>query len=164
MINFVTQNSRMTRFLSIVLASLCTATVAMAQPGQTGSGGDILKTLQESSGRNNRISLEMDSLLVTNYYKLLNSNKMTSGIPGYRIRIYSESGVGAKEEQQRIKARFLTLYPGIDAYNSYSEPFFKIYVGDCRTKSEALKLIDKIERNFPNPFIVDDFINPKNAD
>ena len=153
----------MTRFLSIVLASLCTATVAMAQPGQTVSNGDILKTLQES-GRNNRISLEMDSLLVANYYKLLSSNKKTSGIPGYRIRIYSESGVGAKEEQQRIKARFLTLYPGIDAYNSYSEPFFKIYVGDCRTMSEALKLIDKIERNFPNPFIVDDYIVPKNAD
>ena len=163
MINFVTQNSRMTRFLSIVLASLCTATVAMAQPGQTGSGGDILKTLQES-GRNNRISLEMDSLLVSNYYKLLTSNKKTSGIPGYRIRIYSESGVGAKDEQQRVKARFLTLYPGIDAYNSYDEPFFKTYVGDCRTMSEALKLIDKIERKFPNPFIVDDYIVPKNAD
>jgi hypothetical protein len=163
LINFVNQNSRMTRFLSIVLASLCTTTVALAQPGQTGSGGDILKTLQES-GRNNRISLETDSLLVANYYKFLSSNKKTSGIPGYRIRIYSESGVGAKEEQQRIKARFLTLYPGIDAYNSYSEPFFKIYVGDCRTMSEALKLIDKIERNFPNPFIVDDYIVPKNAD
>ena len=120
-------------------------------------------SLQEG-GRNNRISLEMDSLLVANYYKLRTSNKNTSGIPGYRIRIYSESGVGAKEEQQRVKARFLTLYPGIDAYNSYDEPFFKIYVGDCRTRSEALKLMDKIERNFPNPFIVDDFIVPENAD
>ncbi len=155
--------SRMTRKLSIVLCTLFTATVLMAQQGQTGSGGDLLKALQES-GRNNRVSLEMDSLLAANYYKLLTINKKTSGIPGYRIRIYSESGVGAKEEQQRIKARFLTLYPGIDAYNSYDEPFFKIYVGDCRTRSEALKLIDRIERNFPNPFIVDDYIIPKNAD
>jgi hypothetical protein len=153
----------MTRKLSIVLCTLFTATVLLAQQGQTGSDGDLLKTLQES-GRNKRISLEIDSLLAANYYKLLTSNKNTSGIPGYRIRIYSESGVGAKEEQQRVKARFLTLYPGIDAYNSYEEPFFKVYVGDCRTRSEVLKLMDRIERNFPNPFWVHDYIVPKNAD
>ena len=151
--------SRMTRKLSIVLFTLFTTTVLMAQQGQTGSGGDLLKSLQES-GRNNRVSLEMDSLLAANYYKLLTSNKKTSGIPGYRIRIYSESGVGAKEEQQRIKAKFLTLYPGIDAYYRYDEPFFKVYVGDCRTRSEVLKLIDRIKRDFPNPFIVEDYIVP----
>ena len=163
MINFVIQNSRMKRFLSFVLYTLFTATVVMAQSGQSGSGEDLLKALQES-GRYNTVSVEADSLIMANYYKLLTSNKKTSGIPGYRIRIYSESGVGAKEEQQRQKARFLTLYPGIDAYNSYDEPFFKIYVGDCRTRSEALKLIDKIERNFPNPFWFPDYIVPKNAD
>jgi len=135
----------------------------VAQPSQPGSGGDLLMSLQEG-GRNNRITLEMDTLLVSNYYKLLNSNKNNSGIPGYRIRIFSESGVGAKEDQQRIKARFLTLYPDIDAYNRYDEPFFKIYVGDCRTKSEALKLMDQIDKNFPNTFTVQDFIVPKNAD
>ena len=153
----------MTRFILIVLCTLCAATVVMAQNGQTGSGGDLLKSLQES-GRNSRISVEMDSLLVANYYKLLSSNKKTSGIPGYRIRIYSESGVGAKEEQQRQRARFLTLYPGIDAYYRYDEPYFKVYVGDCRTSSEALKLYDRIKRNFPNPIKVDDYINLKGAD
>lgn len=135
----------------------------MAQQGNTGSGRDILEDLQ-GSGRNNSVSIEMDSLLVSNYYKFLTSNKMASGIPGYRIRIYSGSGVGAKEEQQRIKARFLTLYPDIDAYYIYDEPDFKVYVGDCRTRSEVLKLIDRIKRDFPDPFYVEDFIVPKNAD
>jgi hypothetical protein len=135
----------------------------LAQQEQTGSGGDLLQSLQES-GRNNRVSLEIDSLLESNYYKMLTSNKKTSGIPGYRIRIFSESGVGAKEDQQRIKARFLTLYPGIDAYYRYEEPFFKVYVGDCRTRSDALKLLEKIEKDFPNPIIREDYIVPKNAD
>lgn len=163
MINFVIQICRMKRKLSIVLCTLCVATALMAQQRQTGSGGDLLKSLNES-GRNSRVSLEIDSLLESNYYKMLTSSKKTSGIRGYRIRIYSESGVGAKDEQQRIKAKFLTLYPGIDAYNRYEEPFFKVYVGDCRTRSEALKLTDRIERNFPNSFIVDDYIVPKNTD
>ena len=153
----------MMRFLIVFLCTLFTAPLLMAQSGEPGSGGDLLLSLQES-GRNNTISLEMDSLLVSNYYKLLSSNKNSTGIPGYRIRIFSESGVGAKEEQQRVKARFLTLYPDIDAYYRYDEPYFKVYVGDCRTRSEVLQLMDRISRNFPNPFIVQDFIDPKNAD
>jgi len=88
----------------------------------------------------------------------------SSGIHGYRIRIYSESGIGAKKEQQQVRARFLSLYPGLDAYNRYDEPFFKVYVGDCRTKSEALKLHDKIRKDFPSPIVVEDFINLKSVE
>ena len=40
----------------------------MAQQEQTGSGGDLLQSLQES-GHNNRVSLEIDSILESNYYK-----------------------------------------------------------------------------------------------
>jgi hypothetical protein len=106
----------------------------------------------------------MDSLLVSNYNKLISSNMQLTGISGYRIRIYSGSGVEAKKEQQNVRARFLSLYPGLDAYNRYDEPFFKVYVGDCRTKSEALKLQDKIRKDFPNSIIREDFINLKSID
>jgi hypothetical protein len=34
-----------------------------------------------------------------------------------------------------------------------------VYVGDCRTKSEALILFDEIKDNFPNPILVPDYIN-----
>ena len=135
----------------------------MAQEGQTGTQGDVLKTLLEG-GSDDRITVEVDSQLVSNYNKLIAKNMKSSGIPGWRIRIYSESGIGAKKEQQQLRARFLSLYPGLDAYNRYDEPFFKVYVGDCRTKSEALKLNDIIKRDFPNPIIVPDFINLKPVD
>ena len=122
------------------------------------SGGDLLTTLlnrqQEGS-----FNLEIDSLLLANYYKLITVNQKQSGVPGYRIRIFSDSGLGAKEEQQRVRARFISLYPGIDAHYHYDEPFFKVYVGDCRTRSEALKLFDRVKVHFPNPIIVPDLIN-----
>ena len=135
----------------------------MAQRGQSNVQTDILQDLQEG-GKGGQVSLELDSLLETNYNKLIARNMKSSGIPGYRIRIYSESGIGAKEEQQRVRARFLSLYRGLDAYNRYDEPFFKVYVGDCRTRSEALKLHDKIKKDFPSPIIVEDFINLKSVD
>ena len=134
----------------------------MAQGGQ-GVTQDILKDLLEEGPRD-RVQIEVDSQLVANYHKLISQNMNSSGVPGYRIRIYSESGLGAKQEQQQVRARFLSLYPGIDAYNRYDEPYFKIYVGDCRTRSDALKLHDRINRDFPNSFIQEDYINLKDDD
>lgn len=153
----------MTRSLLLIVCFSFSLNLAMAQGGQTGARGDVLKTLLEG-GSDDRVTVEVDSQLVSNYNKLIAKNMKSSGIPGYRIRIFSESGVGAKKDQQQVRARFLSLYPGLDAYNRYDEPFFKVYVGDCRTKSEALKLNDIIKKDFPNPIIVPDFINLKPAD
>lgn len=119
---------------------------------------DVLQYLLEG-GAEAKIHLQADTLLVANYNKLLLKNSKVRGVPGYRIRIFSESGLGAKEKQQKIRARFLTEFPDIDAYNDYDEPYFKVYVGDCRTRSEALKLYDRIKKKFPNPILVEDYIN-----
>lgn len=113
----------------------------------------------KEAGERGEVHLETDSLLEANYYKLRLQNSQQKGVPGYRIRIFSDSGLGAKEEQQKVRARFLTLFPDIDAYNKYDEPYFKVYVGDCRTQSEALKLYDRIKESFPNAIRVDDNIN-----
>ena len=135
----------------------------MAQGGQSGTQGDILKTFLDGES-DDRVTVEVDKQLVSNYNKLITKNMLSSGIPGYRIRIYSGSGLGAKEEQQKVRARFLSLYRNLDAYNQYDEPFFKVYVGDCRTMSEALKLNDMIKKDFPDPFIVPGYINIKSVD
>jgi hypothetical protein len=144
------------RFFLFLLGSMIfTGIVLHAQPG---SRVDVLKQLQDAEGQG-QVKIEADSLLLANYYKLLVKNSTVKGVPGYRIRIFSESGLGAKEEQQRVRARFLSLYPDIDAYYRYDEPYFKVYVGDCRTRSEALKLYDRIKKQFPNPILVEDYIN-----
>ena len=66
---------------------------------------------------------------------------------------------GAKEQQQRVRARFLSYFPDTDAYYRYDEPYFKVYIGDCRTRSEALKLYDQVKKKFPNPILREDYIN-----
>lgn len=154
----------MIRYSISILCILLLPLSVYAQSGQrVSSQEDILKVLlDEENG--DQVYVEADSLLVANYYKLITQNSKISGIPGYRIRIFSESGLGAKEKQQQMRARFLSEFPEIDAYHKYDEPFFKVYVGDCRTKSEVLKLYDQIKDKFPNPIIVPDYINESNAD
>lgn len=127
------------------------------QSDRAGAGDDILTSMLKDDG--DRVHIELDTLLLSNYYKLLTRNREVQGVPGYRIRIFSESGIGSKEEAQRVRARFISLYPDVDAYYDYDEPYFKVYVGDCRTRSEALKLYDRIKPNFPNPILREDMIN-----
>ena len=150
----------MIRTLFFLVSLMFTGILLQGQTGRftAASGEDILMHLQDTDN-GGQFSIQVDSLLVANYYKFRIENKKNSGIPGYRIRIYSKSGLGAKEEQQRMRAKFLSYYPGIDAYHAYDEPYFKIYVGDCRTRREAQKLYDKIKKRFPNPIIIDHYIN-----
>ena len=153
----------MKRSILIITMILLPLSLVWAQRDQNSSQGDILADLLEEDN-GDRVSIEVDSMLVANYNKLISKNMQSSGIPGFRIRIYSESGIGAKQEQQQVRARFLSLFAGIDAYNRYDEPYFKIYVGDCRTMSDALKLHERIRREFPNSIITEDFINLKSDD
>lgn len=154
----------MPRYTISILCMILFPLVAFGQANrEVKSPEDILKVLTDEEA-DDQVRIEVDSLLVANYYKLIEENSQKTGIPGYRLRIFSESGLGAKEEQQRVRARFLSYYPEIDAYHKYDEPFFKVYVGDCRTKSEVIKLYDEIKEHFPNAFTVPDYINAKSPD
>ena len=128
--------------------------------GQASSGDDLLKRLSGDSDHD-QVQIQSDSLLDVNYYKLMTVNSKVRGVPGYRIRIFSESGIRAREQLQHERVRFHTYFPEIDTYDDYDGVYFKLYVGDCRTRSEALKLYDLIEDEFPNPIIREDYIKIK---
>ncbi len=157
-------NAGMTRNIFFIVGFLASGLLVRGQSEQNSyTSGDILEQLRDEAV-GDQVTIQVDSLLVANYYKFMVRNKKNSGVRGYRIRIYSESGLGAKEQQQRVRAKFLSYFPKIDAYYRYDEPFFKVYVGECRTKSEAIELDEQIRKYFPNPIIVPDFINIKSID
>lgn len=81
------------------------------------------------------------------------------GMAGYRIQIYSSSNRNAREESRKAHAEFISRFPGIEAYSIYSEPgYFKVRVGDFRTRAEAVKLFLEISKAFPDAYIVPDVI------
>ncbi len=88
----------------------------------------------------------------------VDANRRKNGVGGYRLEIFFSSGSNAREEALSKKTRFLKLYPEITAYMSYQSPNFKVRVGDCRTKSDALRLKEEIRRDYPNAFIVPETI------
>ena len=79
---------------------------------------------------------------------------------GFRIQIYSSSNRNAREESSREKAVFLNKFPNIEAYALFAEPgYYKIRVGDFRTRTEATRLFLMISKDFPDAYIVPDYIN-----
>jgi hypothetical protein len=82
------------------------------------------------------------------------------GMDGFRIQIYSSSNINAREESNRANALFMSKFPDIISYPLYAKPgYFKIRVGDFRTKTEATQLFLIISKEFPDAYIVPDFIN-----
>jgi hypothetical protein len=117
------------------------------------AAGDFLSQIRSDRTTGGRVTIVMDPGVEDNYYKDLMYNQKNSGIKGYRIRIFTGSG-NAFEDAKKARSRFLSLYDNIGAYIEYDAPDYKVYVGDCRTKSEVLKLLEKIKPEFGNAFSV----------
>jgi hypothetical protein len=97
-------------------------------------------------------------------YILINENIYRDyrryGMEGFRIQIYSSSNRNAREESNKARAVFISKFPDIVSYPLYAEPgYFKIRVGDFRTKTEATRLFILVSKEFPNAYLVPDIIN-----
>ena len=75
-------------------------------------------------------------------------------INGYRVRIFFDNRQSARVESEATLERFENMYHGVKAYRTYANPYFKVTVGDFRTKSEAMELLSRIKSEFPSAFVV----------
>jgi hypothetical protein len=91
--------------------------------------------------------------------KHISYNAQHPRIEGYRIRIYRDNSGSARQRSQDILERFAVQYPDIPAYMGYDNPYFKVSVGDFRTKDDALKFYIQIKRRYSTAYIVQEDIN-----
>jgi hypothetical protein len=83
----------------------------------------------------------------------------THRIDGFRVRIFRDNGANSRQRSQEERERFQQLCPEISTYLTYDNPYFKVAVGDFRTKDEALALLFKIKPSFPKAFIIAESIH-----
>lgn len=105
-----------------------------------------------------KLNIEQDSRLKQLVETHVRNNEKLKGISGYRVEIFFSSSMNALEKAQQAKTEFLRENSDNKVYISYNSPDFKVRVGNFRTKSEALKLMKKIQGQFPKAFIVPDII------
>lgn len=76
---------------------------------------------------------------------------------GFRIQVHFGSDrTGAAS----AKTDFSLKYPSYTVYLTYQQPYFKVCVGDFRTKLEAVSALNKIKKDYPGAFVMRDKINP----
>ncbi len=101
-----------------------------------------------------KVSLVQDRKIEELLAKHVEINAKTP-IKGYRVKIHFGAD---KNKAKEIKAKFLSQFPDIAAYEKYDQPNFNIRVGDFRTKLEAYRLLKELQQEFPAAFIVQDEI------
>ncbi len=132
------------------LASFIPATVDSTLVGRT------VMDIIASSGMNVEVnrSYEVDRA----FDKYIRNNKEKK-INGYRIRIFFDNKQTARNQSEEIEKQFIESFPQYPVYRTYTNPYFKVAVGDCRSKSDAVKLLKEIQGVFPNAFVIRDVIN-----
>lgn len=88
----------------------------------------------------------------------VSQQRKINGIKGFRILIYMGSGQDARKEADQARAGFIRLFEDVSSYIRFEYPYFKVYVGDFRTKSDALQFLNQIENIYPDAFIRDDIV------
>ncbi len=140
-----------------VLFVIClVANISMFAQEQTPSIFEILAQPMAGYGE---VTIKQDERLVTllNNHKALNIQN-ESKIQGWRVQIYNSSGVDSRKEAEEIRRKFLERYPDATVYVIYQPPFFKIRVGDFRTREDAYMLYKQIVNEFPISYLVNDII------
>ncbi len=77
-------------------------------------------------------------------------------IDGFRVQIFSGPERSAAYSEQN---RFKSMYPLTGCYITYTQPNYKLRVGDFRTRLEAEKFMNALRPVYKSLFIIPDKIN-----
>lgn len=128
--------------------------VANVSVDSTLVGKDIFHDMpSEALGDAATVSVGQSELIEQSMRKHVESNPGRA-LSGYRVRIFFDNKQTARTESENTVSKFRDIYGDIAVYRTYTNPYFKVTVGDCRTRSEAMHLLSRIKHNFPSAFVV----------
>lgn len=156
----------MKRFIVSIIAVACALCSISAQEVVDSSlvGQSIINLLpSRSKGSAADINLYQSQQVKQNLDRFVEKNK-DRVISGYRVRIFFDNKQNARSASEAAVETFKKHYRGVETYRSYQSPFFKVTVGDFRTKSDAMVLLRSVKNLFPSAFIVKEAINYPSTD
>lgn len=83
-------------------------------------------------------------------------------VEGYRIGIFFDNGASARANARRVVERCDSLFADIPVSMSYDNPYFKVSAGYCTSQQEAVMMLNRIQRHFPNAYLMRDVITTDN--
>lgn len=114
--------------------------------------------------QNNVIEVSENSSIIAdlNLSKLLEINleksEKTDKIPGFRIQIASSNNRSMIDQERDLAKKELKNFR---THVIYNQPYYKLRVGDYKTRLEAMKHLQEILDVFSSAFIVKDEVKVK---
>ncbi len=72
-------------------------------------------------------------------------------VAGYRVQVFSDNNAATARNEARAKSRNISeRFPEMRTYVSYTSPYWRLKVGDFRTKREADDAAEEIRQAFPS--------------
>jgi hypothetical protein len=102
----------------------------------------------------------IQSPLVDSLIEITRNNPSLTKIEGFRIQIFMESGNQAVSNAQTAIAQFQTQFPEFQTYLSFGQPYYRVRVGNFRTRLEAENQLRNILLSFSKAFIIKEIIDP----
>lgn len=98
-------------------------------------------------------SVEMTDSLALAMDRQVEKNRARK-VSGYRLRIYFDNSQNAREVSGQIADTFAVRYPDVPVFRIYDNPYFKVTVGEFRSKSDAMRFMEAIRPEYPTVFLV----------
>ncbi|MFB6455426.1 SPOR domain-containing protein [Chitinophaga sp. Hz27] len=128
----------------LLICCLFAGTCVMAQDNATASNGSV-KVIKDS-----RVDVLVKKQIYINSLAIRNQS-------GFRVQVISTN---KRADANEAKQRVMQLYPDVRTYMEFQAPYFKVRVGDYKTREEAGELRDKLSSLFSGGvFVVPSTIN-----
>lgn len=75
---------------------------------------------------------------------------------GFRVQIYAGT---SRNEAYAVQARFQRTYSDISTYISYTQPNYRVKVGDFRSRSDAQALMRELRKDYTAVFLFTEQVN-----
>ena len=118
-------------------------------------GTTIFQLLQQEGSGSVELDQPQEMEQAYQLYLKANGEKKRNG---YRIRLFFSNKQTARFESEELEKEFQLQFPQIPTYRSYTNPSFKVVVGDYRTKSDAIRELNKILPFYPQAIVVKESI------
>lgn len=105
-------------------------------------------------------SLEISSSLDKALQAMIQTNKSTSEVAGFRIQAFVGN---EKADYEASRSYLIQLFPQLELYPSYSQPTYRLKVGDFTTRLDAERYVSMLKGRFPNAKVLPDRVDLKKS-
>lgn len=123
------------------------------EPVVSGKGGAKKEPVTSAPKTGNNQSLNVNKKLEAALDTMARQNKAIRYISGFRIQIYVGN---VRQEADNAKSYVYQSFPELTPYVSYSQPTYRVKVGDFMYRSDAEQYLDQIRLQYGSAVILAD--------